>query len=117
MSHTRIRSPAAGQGEGAASPDPQLQPGLSLDVAVPRRGRGGCAQQLLSPPAQPPEARKAPNQQDLQMFCLPLEGSCDGCVWGRRSQMCVQPGGWDGGEGGGEENWARFPTQEMLQIL
>lgn len=77
VSCTLIRSPAAGKGEGAATQDPQLQPGLSLDVAVPQRG---CAQQLLSPPPQSPEARKTRNQQGLQMFCLPLEGSCDGCL-------------------------------------
>lgn len=48
------------------------------------------------------------------MFCLLLKGSCDGCVWGRCSQMCIQPGGLEGGGGGGP-NWERFSTQEMLQ--
>lgn len=112
VSCTLIRSLAAGKGEGAATRDPQLQPGLSLDVAVPRRG---CTQQLLSPSPQPPEAPKSPNQQGLQMFCLSLEGSCDGCLG--KALPDVHPTGKAGKEEGVEGRKTGFSTQEVLQIL
>lgn len=95
VSHRRTRSPAAGQGEGAATRDPQPGPGL-------------CAQQLPSPPAQAPQALGRLRTSGISRCSLCRWKAAVTDVWGRRSQMRIQPGGWEGGGGGGEENWVFY---------
>ena len=63
-------------------------------------GPGGlCQAAPVAPGLSPQRTRKTFGQRDLQMFCLLLKGSCEGCAWGRCSQTCVQPGGLEGGGG------------------